>query len=181
MPVFRQDINALFELEGRPAQGTGHVIGTLGFVLTNPGVHAVGLHRLAHALAARGLLVLARLVAVLATALTGSEIDPRARIGPGFMVHHSSGVVIHAEAVIGERFRAHSGVVVGLRNASHGAPTIGDDVSCGSGAKLLGPIAIGDDVWVGANAVVVTDVPAHHDALGVPARMRPRAGSEAQA
>lgn len=107
--------------------------------------------------------------------LTGIELPCEARLGRGFVIDHFGGIVISGYASFGEHCRIRNGVVVGLRHVDEPcAPQIGDHVDIGAGAKLLGPIRIGHRVSIGANAVVLTDVPDDHIAVGVPARVRPR-------
>ena len=107
--------------------------------------------------------------------LTGIELPCEAEVGRGFVIDHFGGIVISGYARFGERCRIRNGVVVGLAHAEDPcAPHIGNDVDIGAGAKLLGRIRIGDRVLIGANAVVVTDIPDDHIAVGVPARPRPR-------
>ncbi|MET0381972.1 MAG: serine acetyltransferase [Burkholderiaceae bacterium] len=107
--------------------------------------------------------------------LTGIELPCEAEVGPGFVIDHFGGIVISGYARFGARCRIRNGVVVGLvRVEEPVAPIIGDDVDIGAGAKLLGPIRIGHRVRIGANAVVVTDIPDDHTAVGVPAVARPR-------
>jgi serine O-acetyltransferase len=107
--------------------------------------------------------------------LTGIELPCEARLGRGFVIDHFGGIVISGYASFGEHCRIRNGVVVGLRHVDEPcAPQIGDHVDIGAGAKLLGPIRIGHRVSIGANAVVLTDVPDDHVAVGVPARIRPR-------
>jgi len=106
---------------------------------------------------------------------TGIELPCEARIGKNFVIDHFGGIVISGFAKIGDNCRIRNGVVVGLRHASEPcAPIIGNDVEIGAGAKVLGPIRIGDRVAIGANAVVIVDVPDDCVAVGVPAQVRPR-------
>ena len=107
--------------------------------------------------------------------LTGIELPCEALIGRNFVIDHSGGIVISGFARFGDNCRIRNGVVVGLsRTDIPCAPTIGNNVDIGAGAKLLGAITIGDNVLIGANAVVVRDVPADSIAIGVPAIVRPR-------
>jgi serine O-acetyltransferase len=106
--------------------------------------------------------------------LTGIELPCEAEVGPGFVIDHFGGIVISGYARFGARCRIRSGVVVGLaRVEDMAAPVIGDDVDIGAGAKLLGAIRIGHRVHIGANAVVLCDVPDDHIAVGVPAVVKP--------
>ena len=107
--------------------------------------------------------------------LTGIELPCEAVVGRRFRIDHFGGIIISGDAVFGEDCIVRNGVTVGLRNTGQrGSPIIGDRVDIGAGAKLLGPIRIGDDVAIGANAVVLTDVPSNSIAVGVPARVIPR-------
>jgi serine O-acetyltransferase len=176
--LLREDLATLFALHERPTKGPRFVLAAVLFSLTNSGAQAVALYRLANALHARGLRRGARIVALLSTILTASEIDEAAGFGPGLMIHHPAGVVVHADARVGARCRIHSGVVLGLRSEATGVPRLGDDVALGTGAKLIGAVDIGDRVRVGANAVVTRDIPADHDALGIPAKAVPQRTAE---
>jgi serine O-acetyltransferase len=99
----------------------------------------------------------------------GLVIGPNATIGPGFSIAHSQGIVIHRSAVIGSHFRVQHQVTIGQRN--HKVPIIGNNVFCGCGAKILGAITIGDNVKIGANAVVVHDFPSDCTVVGIPAKI----------
>ena len=108
--------------------------------------------------------------------LTGIELPCEVQLGRNFVIDHSGGIVISGYARFGDNCRIRNGVVVGLRRVDEPcAPVIGNNVDIGAGAKLLGAITIGDNVLIGANAVVVSDVPADSVAVGVPAVARPRA------
>jgi serine O-acetyltransferase len=107
--------------------------------------------------------------------ITGIELPCEATVGRNFIIDHFGGVVISGYARFGDNCRIRDGVVVGLRRVEEiCAPVIGNNVDIGSGAKLLGPIRIGDDVLIGANAVVLCDVPDNSVAVGVPAVVKPR-------
>jgi serine O-acetyltransferase len=116
-----------------------------------------------------------KLLKVLAEILTGIELPCETRLGRRFVIEHFGGIVISGDAVFGDDCRVRNGVTVGLRHTHRrGSPVIGNRVDIGAGAKLLGPIRIGDDVDIGANAVVLCDVPSNSIAVGVPARVLPR-------
>jgi serine O-acetyltransferase len=116
--------------------------------------------------------VVYKFLRVLSEILTGIELPCEAIVGRRFRIDHFGGIIISGDAVFGEDCIVRNGVTVGLRNTGKsGSPTIGDRVDIGAGAKLLGPIRIGDDVAIGANAVVLTDVPSRSIAVGVPARV----------
>jgi serine O-acetyltransferase len=111
---------------------------------------------------------------VLATMLCGIEIPCEVTIGKGFVIEHSGAIVISGDAIFGDHCVIRQGVTVGLRHrGQRGSPIIGDRVDIGAGAKLLGKIRIGNDVSIGANAVVLCDVPDGCTAVGVPARVLP--------
>jgi serine O-acetyltransferase len=110
--------------------------------------------------------------------LTGIELPCEVPIGRGFVIDHAGGIVVSGFAKFGERCRLRPGVVIGLARVDEpSAPQFGDDVDIGAGAKILGPIRIGNRVCIGANSVVVTDVPDDCIAVGVPAVIKPRRGS----
>jgi serine O-acetyltransferase len=109
--------------------------------------------------------------------LTGIELPCETVIGRRFRIDHFGGIIISGDAVFGDDCVIRNGVTVGLRHTGiRGAPIIGNRVDIGAGAKILGPIHVGDDVAIGANAVVLKDVPANSIAVGVPARILPRTG-----
>lgn len=112
--------------------------------------------------------------------LTGAEVANRARIGAGLLLTHTSGIVVHVDAVIGETCNLSQQVTIGIggRGANRGTPVIGDRVFIGPGAKVFGPITIGNDVAVGANAVVNCDLPDNAVAVGVPAKIVSYKGSQ---
>jgi serine O-acetyltransferase len=107
--------------------------------------------------------------------ITGIELPCEAEIGNNFIIDHFGGIVVSGYAKFGNNCRIRNGVVVGLKNVENPcAPVIGNDVDIGAGAKILGPIRIGDRVIIGANAVVITDVPDDCIAVGVPATIKPK-------
>ncbi len=143
--------------------------------LTYPGVHALWSHRVAHSLWIRGAELPARVLSAGARLLTGVDIHPGARLGRRLFIDHATGVVIGETAEVGEDVVIFHGVTLGGVSMSPGKrhPTVGSHVLLGAGAKVLGPIVIGDGAKVGANAVVTKDVPADSIAVGVPAQVRP--------
>lgn len=149
-------------------------------ILCYPGLHAIWAHRVSHWMWHHQLKLLARVWAGMARWVTGVEIHPGATIGAGLFIDHGMGVVIGETAEVGEDVTMYHGSTLGGTSLSHGKrhPTIGDRVTIGTGAKLLGPITIGHDSRVGANAVVVKSVPSNSVVVGVPgqviARSRPR-------
>lgn len=107
--------------------------------------------------------------------ITGIELPCEATLGRRFRIDHFGGIVISGDAIFGDDCVIRNGVTVGLKHAGQrGAPVLGNRVDIGAGAKVLGAIHIGDDVLIGANAVVLTDVPSNSIAVGVPARVLPR-------
>jgi serine O-acetyltransferase len=119
--------------------------------------------------------ILYKFLKLLSEILTGIDLPCEAKLGRRFRIDHFGGIVISGDAVFGDDCVIRNGVTVGLRHTGHrGAPVIGHRADIGAGAKVLGPITIGDDVAIGANAVVITDVPSNHIAVGVPAKIRPR-------
>jgi serine O-acetyltransferase len=140
-------------------------------ILTSwPGVQALLAHRVAHALLGAGVPMLPRLIAYFSRMFTGIEIHPAARIGADFFVDHGSGVVIGETAEIGDRVTIYQGVTLGGTGFQAGKrhPTVGSNVTIGSGAKLLGPITVGDGAKIGANTVVIEDVPPRSTVVGNP-------------
>jgi serine O-acetyltransferase len=145
--------------------------------LVYSGLHAIWSYRLAHRMwAVPALRGPARILSQLTRVLTGIEIHPGATIGQRFFIDHGMGVVIGETAEIGDDVMLYHGVTLGGRSLEHGKrhPTIGDRVTVGAGAKVLGSVFIGADSAVGANAVVTHDVPPESIATGIPAVVRPR-------
>jgi serine O-acetyltransferase len=161
----RQDLTAAQERDPA-ARG----IGRLEILLTYPGVHALLAHRVAHALHELGIPVVPHALANLSRTLTGIEIHPAARIGDALFIDHGSGVVIGETAEIGSNVTLYQGVTLGGTGFARGKrhPTVEDNVVVGSGAKLLGPIRVGQSSKVGANSVVIHDVPPNATVVGNP-------------
>lgn len=145
-------------------------VSTVEILTSWAGVQALLAHRVAHALREAGVPLLPRVIAYLSRAVTGVEIHPAARIGAEFFIDHGSGVVIGETTDIGRRVTLYQGVTLGGTGFQRGKrhPTLGDNVTVGSGAKLLGPIAVGDGAKIGANTVVVEDVPPSSTVVGNP-------------
>lgn len=146
---------------------------TLEVVTCYPGLHAVWLHRVAHALWQRGWKWLARVVSNFARWMTGIEIHPGARIGRRFFIDHGMGIVIGETAEIGDDVTLYQGVTLGGTSWDAGKrhPTLEDGVVVGAGAKVLGPFTVGAGAKIGSNAVVTKAVPAGATAVGIPARL----------
>jgi serine O-acetyltransferase len=164
----REDLDSAIERD--PA-----VDSRLEMALTSPGLHAIWVHRLTHRMWTRpGGRLAARLLSQLARAVTGVEIHPGAQIGRRFFIDHGMGVVIGETAEIGDDVLMYHGVTLGGRSMEHVKrhPTVGNNVTIGAGARILGPVRIGDRVQIGANTVVVRDIPAGAVATGVPAKVR---------
>jgi serine O-acetyltransferase len=172
LAAIRHDIQVAKERD--PARPT-----TLQVIFAYPGVHAVWGHRVSHWLWNRRAKVAARAFAELTRIVTGVEIHPGAVLGTGLFIDHATGVVIGETAEVGDDVTIYHGVTLGGTSTDPGKrhPTIGDRVIVGAGAKILGPIKIGDDSRIGANAVVVKEVPSSSVVVGVPGQIISRAGS----
>ncbi len=145
-------------------------VGSLQILLAWPGVQALLAHRLASRLFKAGIRPPARLIAMLTRSLTGIEIHPAAEIGPGLFIDHGMGVVIGETAKVGEDVTIYQGVTLGGTGFATGKrhPTVENCVTIGSGAKLLGPIVVGHGAKIGANTVVIHDVPPNSTVVGIP-------------
>ena len=145
----------------------------LEVVLCYPGLHAVTIHRLSHWCWQRGARVLGRFLSHLGRLFTGIEIHPGATVGPRLFIDHGTGVVIGETAEIGADVTLYHGVTLGGTSLHRGKrhPTLQDGVIVGSGAQVLGPVTVGQGARIGANAVVLTDVPPGVTMVGIPARM----------
>jgi serine O-acetyltransferase len=143
---------------------------TLEILANWAGVQAILSHRVAHALHQTGIPLLPMAISYASRAVTGVEIHPAARIGADFFIDHGSGVVIGETAEVGDRVTLYQGVTLGGTGFARGKrhPTVEDDVTIGSGAKLLGPIRVGHGSKVGANTVVIRDVPPRATVVGNP-------------
>ena len=154
---------------------------SLEVALLYPGVHALWAHRAAHRLWHTGHKFAARALAQAARAATGIEIHTAAKIGRRFFIDHGMGVVIGETAEVGDDVLMFHGVTLGGVSMNPGKrhPTIGNNVQIGAGAKVLGPVTVEDNAKIGANAVLVKNLPADHVGVGVPARVRdPRTDPE---
>lgn len=161
-----EDIRA--NLERDPSVRSGFEI-----LLTSPGITAISIHRIANRLWRWRRRILARMLSNYARWITGIEIHPGAKIGRRFVIDHGMGVVIGETAEIGDDVLIFHGVTLGGKsfNAGKRHPTVGNRVIIGAGAKLIGPVHIGDDAKIGANAVVTKDVPSTTTAVGANSRL----------
>lgn len=169
VPAFREDVLAIWRkdpaLRGNPLRASE--------VILYASFWALLFHRLAHPLYALGLPFLPRLLSQVARWLTGIEIHPGAVIGPGLFIDHGMGVVIGETAILGRGVLLFHGVTLGGVDGRSGRrhPRLGDDVTVGAGAKILGAITVGAGARVGAQAVVLASVPPGRTAVGVPAKL----------
>jgi serine O-acetyltransferase len=161
----RRDVSAAHERDPA-ARG----VSSLEVLAAWPGVHALLSHRVAHVLHEAGVPFVPRTLALVTRAVTGIEIHPAARVGEGLFIDHGNGVVIGETAEIGENVTLYQGVTLGGTGFATGKrhPTVQDNVTIGSGAKLLGPITIGHGAKIGANSVVIHDVPPNSTVVGNP-------------
>ncbi len=146
--------------------------------LLYPGLKAIRLHRLANWFYRHNMFFMARWISQRASKKTGVEIHPAVQIGKRFFIDHGTGVVIGETAVIGDDVTIYQGVTLGGTGKDTGKrhPTIGNNVMIGAGAKVLGPLEIGDNSRIAAGAVVLHDIPPNSTAVGVPARVVKRDG-----
>ena len=167
----REDVAAVFESD--PAARSYFEV-----LLLYPGLHAVWAHHLSHWLWNHGMRFLARFVSQVARVFTGIEIHPGAELGRRLFIDHGMGTVIGETAIVGDDVTLYQGVTLGGTGKEKGKrhPTVGNNVSIGSGAKLLGNITIGDNCRVGAGSVVLRDVPANSTIVGVPGHIVLRDG-----
>lgn len=144
------------------------------------GLHALVTYRAAHIFYRLRLFFMARMLSQLGRFLTGIEIHPGAQIGKRFFVDHGMGVVIGETAIVGNDVLIYQGVTLGGTGLEQGKrhPTIGDNVVIGGGAKVLGNIIVGDNSYIGANAVVIKDVPPNSTVVGIPGRITKQDGKK---
>lgn len=161
----KSDFNAVFERD--PAARS-----SLEVIFAYPGFHAIVLHRISHRLWNNHMELPARMLSHVSRALTGIEIHPGAKIGKSFFIDHGMGVVIGETSEIGDNVTIYHGVTLGGTSFTRGKrhPTIENNVTVGAGAKILGPLTVGADSKVGANSVVITDVPPNSTVVGVPGK-----------
>ncbi len=172
----REDILCVFDRD--PAARTWWEVMT-----AYPGVHAVWFHRLSHWLWNHGWFWLARFLSYLSRWWTGIEIHPAARIGRRFFIDHGMGVVIGETAVIGDDCTLYHGVTLGGTSWQKGKrhPTLGNGVVVGAGAKILGPVTVGDNARIGSNSVVLKDVPPASTVVGIPGHVVNKASAAQKA
>jgi len=171
--VLRSEVKAAFD---RDPAATNY----LEVLLTYSGLHAVMMYRIAHVIRKIKIPFLPRLISQIAKFITGIEIHPGAKIGKGLFIDHGMGVIIGETTVIGDNVTLFQGVTLGGTGKERGKrhPNIGNNVVVGTGAKVLGNITIGDNSYVGANAVVIKDVPANSTVVGVPGRITKQDGKK---
>lgn len=146
---------------------------TLEIIFTYSGLHAVAAYRISHYFYQKRMYLTARVISQLARHFTGIEIHPGAKIGKGLFIDHGMGVVIGETTEIGDNCLIYQGVTLGGTGKDRGKrhPTLGDNVMVGSGARVLGPFKVGNNVKIAANAVVLAAIPDNCTAVGVPARV----------
>lgn len=173
LDFFVSDVSAAFEKD--PAARS-----LLEVLTSYPGIKAVLLYRIAHFFWTIGMPFIPRYISEIARNLTGIEIHPGAEIGSDFFIDHGGGVVIGETSKIGNNVTLYQGVVLGgtTDKPSKRHPTLGDNIVVGSGAKLLGAIKIGDNVKIGANSVVIEDVPPNSVVVGIPGKIIAREGEK---
>jgi serine O-acetyltransferase len=162
---FRDDLSAAQQRD--PA---AHSVGRVEMLLSYGGVQALLSHRICHAMHESGVPVVPRVLANVTRVLTGIEIHPAAKIGRGLFIDHGSGVVIGETAEVGDHVTMYQGVTLGGTGFAQGKrhPTVRDEVMIGAGSKLLGPIEVGAHSKIGANSVVIHDVPPNSTVVGNP-------------
>jgi serine O-acetyltransferase len=169
MEIFKEiksDFNAVFERD--PAARSA-----LEVVFAYPGFHAIFLHRIAHWFWSNNMRLFGRVLSHISRFLTGVEIHPGARIGRGFFIDHGMGVVIGETSEIGDNVTIYHGVTLGGTSFTRGKrhPTIEGNVTIGAGAKILGPLTVGSSSKIGANSVVIVDVPPNSTVVGIPGKI----------
>ncbi len=170
---FAEEIKSTREKD--PAAG-----GYLQIILLYPGLHALMAHRINHRLWKLKFQFLARLLSQIVRFITGIEIHPGAQIGKGLFIDHGMGVVIGETTIVGDDVTLFQGVTLGGTGKECGKrhPTIGNNVVIGAGAKVLGNITVGDSSYIGANAVILKDIPNNATVVGVPGRVAKHEGKK---
>ena len=139
--------------------------------VTSPGFQGVAGYRLTHWLARKRIPFLGVMIQRIVEVWTGISISPQTKIGPGLSIYHFGGVIINQNAVLGSHCTLHHDVTIGNKNPGGPSPELGDNVMVGAGARLLGGIKIGSNAQIGANAVVLSDIPDAAIAVGIPAKI----------
>ncbi|MEC9381702.1 MAG: serine O-acetyltransferase [Thermodesulfobacteriota bacterium] len=154
----------------------------LEILISYPGFHAIAWHRLSNFLWRHGLHLIARIISNILRTLTGVEIHPAAKIQQGFFIDHGMGVVIGETTEIGNNVTIYQGVTLGGVSIKKGKrhPTIGNNVIIGAGSKILGPLIIGDNSKIGANSVVINDIPKNSTVVGIPGKVVSQTSSSAE-
>lgn len=165
-PQMKQDLNVIMQRD--PA-----VKSRLEAVLCYPGLHAIWLHRIAHHFYNKGWVVLPRMLNTFSRFLTGIDIHPGAKLGPGLFIDHGMGLVIGETAELGSNVTLYQGVTLGGTGKEKGKrhPTIGNNVVISSGAKVLGSFTVGDNSKIGSGSVVLKEVPPNSVVVGIPGRI----------
>lgn len=170
---FRREIRAAFDRD--PAANN-----LIEVALLYSGVQALVLYRIAHFVLKIKIPIVPRFISQCAKFITGIEIHPGARIGQGVFIDHGMGVIIGETSIVGDNVTFFQGVTLGGTGKKQGKrhPTIGNNVVIGAGAKVLGDISIGDNSYVGANAVVIKNIPPNSTVVGVPGRLAKQDGKK---
>ena len=170
---FRKEIKAAFERD--PAAKN-----LIEVSLLYSGVQALVWYRITHFLLKLKIPIVPRFISQFAKFITGIEIHPAARIGEGVFIDHGMGVIIGETAIVGDNVTLYQGVTLGGTGKERGKrhPTVGNNVVIGAGAKVLGNISIGDNSYIGANAVVIKDIPPNSTVVGVPGRLARQDGKK---
>lgn len=167
----KKDIQVIFERD--PAAKS-----VLEVILNYPGLHAILMHRMAHFLYGKNLVIIPRLISQFSRWITGVEIHPGAKIGNGVFIDHGMGVVIGETAEVGDNVTIYQGVTLGGTGKEKGKrhPTIGNNVVISAGARILGSFKVGDNSKIGAGSVVIRPVPPNSTVVGVPGKVVVRNG-----
>lgn len=170
-PQIKQDLNVIMQRD--PAAKT-----RLEAALCYPGLHAIWLHRIAHHFYNKGWVVIPRMINTFSRFLTGIDIHPGAKLGPGLFIDHGMGLVIGETAELGSNVTLYQGVTLGGTGKEKGKrhPTIGNNVVISSGAKVLGSFTVGDNSKIGSGSVVLKEVPPNSVVVGIPGRIVTRDG-----
>ena len=170
---FIKNIDYIIANDPAASRGKCKFLNRLKVFIIYPSVHALIAHTISHALHTRHMVFLARLISQISRFFTGIEIHPGATIGHSIMIDHGMGVVIGETAEVGNYVTLYQGVTLGGTGNHTGKrhPTVRDGAIIGSGAKILGPITLGEEVKVGANSVVLKDIPAGATVVGIPGKI----------